>query len=277
VSDNNGVPVVIERPEPGIAVVRLNRPDRLNALTPAMVDSIVDALRGVGRDRGVRVVVLTGSGRAFCAGLDLSDFSAGGEEREGGAGPGSASPVTHFDGQERFAAMVRAVRSIDQPVIAAINGPVAGAGMGLALSADIRVCSESARFHVAAVKVGLSAGECGMSWHLPRLVGMSRAMEIFLTGRPVGSAEAERIGLVSRVIPDGAVVDAALELGRAISANSPFGVRMTKRVAWQNLEVGFEAALELENRTQILALMTEDSREAIEAFLAKRTAGFTGR
>ena len=146
-----------------------------------------------------------------------------------------------------------------------------------ALAADIRIAATSARFHVASVKIGLSGGECGISYHLPRHVGSARAFEILLTGRPFDATEADRIGLVTRVVPDAELLDAALELAAAIAENSPFSVWMTKKVMWQNLDATFDAALELENRTQILAVMTADAREAMHAFVEKRPPTFEGR
>lgn len=258
--------VRLDWPRVGIAVVTLNRPERLNALTPEVIDALLGALDAASTEPACRVVVLTGAGRGFCAGLDLT---AGTQE--------PPSVPEQYDGQEHFAAMPRAIRSLRQPVIAAVNGAAAGAGMALALAADIRVAAESAAFHIAAVKLGLSAGECGISYHLPRLIGAAKAWEYMLTGRPIRSAEAERFGLVARVVPDGEVVDAALELGTEISAHSPFSVRQTKQVMRQNVDHDFETALAVENRAQILAIGTADSREAIRAFAEKRPAVFTGR
>lgn len=259
--------VLVDRAHKGVAVLRLNRPDRLNALTLEMVSEVVSALEEAAGDPTIRAVVFTGAGRAFCAGFDIDAF---GDDPD-------VSPVAIFDAQERFAAMVRTIRTIDRPVVAAINGPAAGAGMSLALAADVRVCSQSAFLSVAALRLGLSSGECGMSWLLPRLVGLSRAMEILLTGRPVDADEADRIGLVSRVTEDADVLDAALELVRLMSIHSPFAIRMSKRLVWQNLENGFGTAIELENRTQILALMTEDSRAAVHAFRMKESPRYSGR
>ncbi len=213
--------------------------------------------------------MLTGAGRAFCAGLDLAGHVRGAMGR-------SRGPAERLRGQEAFAAMVRTIRAIPQPVVAAVNGAAAGAGMALALAADVRLAAVSARFHVAAVKIGLSAGECGISYHLPRHVGSSRAFEIMLTGRPVDAAEAERIGLVSRMVDDADLLDSALETAEAVCANSPFAVAMTKKIMWANLDAGFTPAIELENRTQILAAMTADSGEAMRAFVEKRQPVFTG-
>jgi enoyl-CoA hydratase len=262
-------PLLLSWPRENVALVTLNRPDRLNALTLDLVDGIRRTILDLGADPRCRAIVLTGSGRGFCAGLDIGGYLT--RDPSTMRGPGA-----RLNNQERFAGMVRAMREIRQPVIAAVNGPAAGGGFGLALGADVRVASESARFHVAAVKIGLSAGECGISYHLPRYVGAARAFEIFLTGRPIDAAEAERIGLVTRVVPDELVVDAALELADAICSNSPFSIWMTKKVMWANLDADFDAAIELENRTQILAALTADSQEAMRAFVEKRSPVFAG-
>lgn len=262
-------PVVLEWPRDGVALVTLNRPERLNALTPGVVERLVATLRKAGREKSCRAVVVTGRGRGFCAGMDI----AAGVERDAQMTRGSA---VRLDSQELFAAMPRTIRSLEQPVIAAVNGPAAGAGMAISLAADVRIAAASATFHIAAVKIGLSAGECGISYHLPRHIGTSRAFELMLTGRPIDAAEAERIGLVSRVVPDDEVVDAAIDVAAAIAANSPFAVRQTKAIMWANLDNSFHNAIELENRTQILAVMTEDSQEAMKAFTEKRTPVFSG-
>jgi enoyl-CoA hydratase len=185
VSDDES-PVLVDWLQPEIAVVRLNRPHRLNALTPDMVDLFDATLRDLSANVDCRVVVVvTGTGRGFCAGLDLGDMVEQDRIDE------SIGHVLRT--QERFAAIVRATRGLRQPVIAAVNGAAAGAGLALVLGCDIRLAAESAAFYVAAVKIGLSAGECGISYHLPRLVGSSRAFEIMLTGRPVRAEEALRI------------------------------------------------------------------------------------
>ena len=262
--------VVVSWPRPEVALVTLHRPDRLNALTLEMADTIRATFTELGRNAQCRVIVVTGAGRAFCAGLDIGGFVDSSEADASG-------PVARYDLQERFAGMTRAAHAAPQPVIAAVNGAAAGAGFALTLAADVRVASVSASFHVAAVKIGLSAGECGLSYHLPRYVGTARAFEIMLTGRPFDAAEADRIGLVTRVVPDGEVVEAALETAEAITANSPFAVTMTKKIMWSNLDATFDAAIELENRTQILSVLTHDSREAMQAFLDKRAPRYEGR
>jgi enoyl-CoA hydratase len=276
--DDSASPLVVTEPEPGITVLRLNRPERLNALSPELVAGISATLAALSTDQSVRAIVLTGTGRGFCAGLDLVGASQALQAASApGSGPAADGGVPgRLRGQEQFSDMVKAIRRARQPVIAAVNGPAAGAGMALALACDVRVASESAAFHVASVKLGLSAGECGISWHLPRQVGTARGFEILLTGRPVRSAEAAEIGLVSRVVPDGEALDAALEAARAIAANSPFAVWQTKQLMWANLELGFDAAIELENRTQILAVHTKDHAAAVAAFNEKRSPTFTG-
>lgn len=261
--------MLVSWPRDEVALVTLNRPRHLNALTLDMVDQIASTFQDLGRQPRCRAVVVTGAGRGFCSGLDIEHFLT----RTGNRQAGSSA---RLDSQERFAAMVRAVRATRPPVIAAVNGPVAGAGFGLALAADVRLASSSARFHVAAIKIGLSAGECGISYHLPRYVGTSRALEIMLTGRPVDAEEADRIGLVSRVVPDDQLMDASLATADAICTNSPFAVSMTKQVTWANLDASFEQAIALENRTQVLAVQTKDANEAMVAFTEKRPPLFTG-
>lgn len=254
-----------------MVVLTLDRPDRLNAMSHELVADLHAVLDEVGSDRSVRVVVLTGAGRGFCAGLDI---------REGAAVPGTEQLDRAESGlatQKHIAALVPRIRSLRQPVIAAVNGPAAGGGLALALACDVRLAAESARFNVAFVKLGLSGCDIGVSWLLPRLIGASAAFELMLTGRLIAASEALRVGLVSRVVPDGQVLDAALDVAEEIAANSPFGVRMTKEVMWSQLEVGsLQAGIDLENRTQLLCSTTGDMREAMAAFLEKRPARFGG-
>jgi enoyl-CoA hydratase len=180
--------------------------------------------------------------------------------------------------QQHIASLYTHMRSVRKPIIAAVNGAAAGGGLAFALASDIRVASQSAKFNVAFVKIGLSGCDVGVSYLLPRLIGASKAFEMMLTGCFVLADEAERIGLVSRVVPDGEVVDAALEIAGQITGNSPFGVWMTKEVMWSNLEAGsMQAAMDLENRTQILTTFTEDLAEAMLAFLEKRKPEFRNR
>ncbi len=163
-------------------------------------------------------------------------------------------------------------------MIAAVNGAAAGGGLALALASDVRIAAASARFNVAFVRIGLSGCDIGVSWLLPRLVGASRAFELLLTGRLIDAAEADHIGLVTRVVPDEDLLESALETARAICGNSPMGVRMTKEVMWSQLEIGsLQAGIDLENRTQILTSYTEDHDEASAAFRERRAPAFRDR
>ena len=256
---------LLERPEDGIALLRLNRPGQLNALTDQGVAEIGRLLDTLASDRAVRVLVITGAGRGFCAGFELGLAADA---------PGSAelgeTPAWMMR-QESFASLVTRLRGLRQPVIAAVNGPASGAGLGLALAAEIRVAARSALFNAAFVRVGMSGCDIGVSWLLPRSIGMSRAFEMMLTGRMVDAAEAERIGLVSETVDDDRLLPRAFEIARSIAAHSAFGVWMTKRGAWANVEAGsLQAAIELENRTQILARTTGELASAAKALLARR-------
>lgn len=255
----------------GIDLLTLERPDRLNAMSRELVSDLHDTLDDVAADRDCRVAILTGAGRGFCAGLDLKE--TGDLAAEVGGGPPAA-----MRGQQHIATLVTQLRAVPKPVIAAVNGPATGGGLALALACDIRIAAESARFNVAFIRVGLSGCDIGVSYLLPRLVGASRAFELMLTGRMIDAAEADRIGLVSKVAADRTVVDVAVETAELIRDNSPFGVWMTKEVMWTNLEAtSLQGAIDLENRTQLLASYTGDLREALAAFVEKRPPRFTGR
>lgn len=258
--------LLIEDSAEGVRTIRLNRPDRLNALTPDMVSGITEA---VAVDRTIRAIVITGVGRGFCAGVDI----AGAEERQKGRSNADA-----FAMQERFAGMVLAVARSGAPVMAAVNGPVAGAGFALTLSCDIRLASTTAKFIIGAPNIGLSAGECGITYFLPRIIGLGRAAEIMLTNRHVRAEEAHDIGLVTALTAPEELGDAVTQVVTAVTAYSPFGQRMTKQVYRSTIDApSLEAALEVENRTQILANGSEDAAEARRAFLEKRKPVWTGR
>ena len=264
-SDAANPGVRLEHPEAGIALLRLDRPDNLNALTDATVAEIGRLLDLVNADHAVRVLIVTGEGRGFCAGFDLGLAADA---------PGSAElgeTTAWMLRQEAFASLVTRLRALRQPVIAAVNGPANGAGLGLALASEIRIAGRSAQFNAAFVRVGMSSCDIGVSWLLPRSIGLSRAFDIMLTGRMVDAAEAERIGLVSELVDDARLLPRALEIARMIAANSAFGVWMTKRGTWANAEAGsLQAAIELENRSQILARTTGELTRAAEALIARR-------
>ncbi|MCP4607422.1 MAG: enoyl-CoA hydratase, partial [Planctomycetes bacterium] len=198
--------VIIDKPKEHITVITLNRPERLNAMSAELIGNICDAFRQVGADNDTRVVVITGAGKAFCSGLDLEDH---------GMVPGvdgMTLPQIGMRSIEHFAQPVPVMRDIPQPVIAAINGSAYGGGMCLALGADIRVAEKSTVFNATGIVNGLTSTELGASYLLPRLIGSSRAFDILLTGRTVDAVDAERIGLVSRILPDGQGLTTALEI-----------------------------------------------------------------
>jgi enoyl-CoA hydratase len=264
-------PVLLERPITGVRIIRLNRPQVLNALTREMVSDINAALDEAALDVECRIVILIGAGKGFCSGQDMAAANTRNTVSPSGV-------VEKMYWQEQFAGMVRRIRALPQPVIAAVNGVAVGAGMAMALAADIRISSPTARFMIGSVRIGLSAGESGISYHLPRLIGAGRAFEIELTGRSIDSAEALTLGLVTRIVEADDLMAAALEQAQAILANSPFSVAQTKKLMWASLDAGtLDEAIDLENRTQILCTMTEDYKEATAAFMAKRPPSFTGR
>jgi enoyl-CoA hydratase/carnithine racemase len=260
--------VLLESPADAVVQVTLNRPDRYNAMTVTMFDELESIAREIGDDRDVRLLILTGAGRAFCAGYDLDEA----EELP------SLGALGMLDRQERAARALSAMRGVPVPVIAAVNGPAAGGGLSLALTADIRLGSPSAKFNAAFVRIGLSAGDLGASWLLPRLIGPSAAAEIGFTGRMVEAEEAERLGLLNRVTGADDLIDQTMAMAKQICANSPGGIRISKRALQANMEVtSFAAALELENRGQALLTRCDDMTEALEAFKAKRAPNFSGR
>ena len=263
--------LLLDRPHPGVALLTLNRPHHLNALTSEMLASLYRTLETLGRDETCRVIVLTGAGRGFCAGDDLADY------RPPAWVPVDVGPIQSNMYQQKYVAqLVPRLRALPQPVIAAVNGPAAGAGYALALGADLRVAAESAVFVDAFVKIGASGAELGLSWLLQRIVGATRAAELVLTGRRVGGTEAARIGLVLESVPDGDVVPAALRLADSIITNTPFGTWMGKATLWSNLEIpSLEAAIDLEARTQMLALATQDAKEQLLAYRERRTPRYT--
>lgn len=257
--------IEMSRPHAGVVQVTMNRPDKLNAMTSTMVEDLHSALRTVSTDRTCRVVVLTGAGRGFCAGLDLNGYGdAPGFEWHGRVEKGLAV-------QKHIASLIPALRSLPQPVIAAVNGPAAGGGFALVLGSDIRIASEAARFNAAFIRIGLSACDIGTSWLLPRLVGAARAQELMLTGRIFDAQEASRIGLVTDVLPGEALLEAAYAKADEIMLNSPIGVSLTKEGMWSALEIpGLQAAIDLENRQQIMASFSSDAAEARAARAEKR-------
>jgi len=263
---------VIERTSPseGVVLLTLNRPSSLNSMTAELVQSLHEHICDIAVDPVARVVILTGAGRGFCAGLDLRGYGmAPHTEHLGRTQAG-------FAVQKHIAKLIPALRSLPQPVIAAVNGAAAGGGFALVLGSDIRLAARSAKFNAAFIRVGLSACDIGTSWLLPRIVGVARAQELMLTGRVFDADEAYRIGLVVDLLDDDTLMDAALAKAAEIMRNSPFGVALTKEGMWGALEIpALQNAIDIENRQQIMASATADHREAMTAFVERRPPLYT--
>jgi enoyl-CoA hydratase/carnithine racemase len=250
---------------PGVVQLTLSRPDKLNALTEPLVAQLHAHLRALAADLTCRVVVLTGAGRGFCAGLDLTGF---------GTVPGTEDlgrTQQTWATQRAIAALVQEIRRLPQPVIAAVNGPAAGGGLALVCASDIRIASSGAVFATSFIRIGVTGCDIGTSWLLPRLVGAARAHELMLTSRRFGAEEALRIGLVTDVGPATELserVDATLD---ALLAAPPMSLSLTKQGMWLALEIpSFDAMIEVENRQQILASATADAIEARAAYVGRR-------
>jgi enoyl-CoA hydratase/carnithine racemase len=260
------------RPRDGVLRIELNRPERLNAMTAGMVEGLHDALTEAERDPGCRVVVLTGAGRGFCAGLDLGGY---------GTPPGAPQEgEIHrtLRTQRHIATLMQRIRRLPQPVVAQVNGPAAGGGLALVLAADLRIAATEAVFAVSFLRVGFSGCDMGTSWVLPRLVGAGRAHELMMTARRFDAGEALRIGLLADAVP---AEELAARVGRAVDdllAMPPLSLSLTKQGMWLSLEVpSFDAAVELENRQQVLTSATADQQEAMAAFLERRPAAYDNR
>lgn len=250
--------LLVERPSDGVALVVINRPEAMNALSKALRARLHETLQALDADPDIRVMILTGAGeRAFSAGLDLKEL---GSDPEGMRAANATDPAEN---------PARAVLACRKPVIAAVNGVAYGGGFALALACDLRIAAPSARFCAQFIKIGLSGCDIGISYTLPRAVGSSRAFDLILTSRVVDADEALSMGLVSAVAVD--PVERALETAEVILGYSPFGVAMTKEVMWANLDASsIESAIHLENRTQILASTGGEVVEAATAFMEKR-------
>jgi len=247
----------------GVATVTLHRPDALNALTIPMKQALLAAFRRLERDRAVRAVILTGAGRAFCAGQDLR------ERLEPGAAP------LGVEVRERYNPIIRAMRGMPKPIVGAINGAAAGAGASLAMACDVRVASEAATFALAFGRVGL-VPDSGATWFLPRFVGAARASELALLNDPVGADDALRLGLVGRVVAADRLAAEAGEVAARLAAGAPRAIALTKRALNAAWDHDLEAALEYEAHLQDLAGRTKDHAEGMAAFMDKRPPRFSG-
>jgi len=257
--------VAVDDVAPHVKQITLNRPERLNALNFALTGELHDALDIVGADADCRVAVLTGAGRGFCAGLDLKDFGTP-------PGPGE-HPHAHagIGGQEFMANLTVHMRATPQVIVAAVNGPAYGGGLGIAAAADLRIAAESATFCSAFIRTGLTGTDIGVSYTLPRLLGAARAFDLIVTGRTIDATEAEHLGLVTRVVPDDALLDEAFALASQIASYTATGLRMTKEVMWANLDApNMAAAIALENRNQTIAGRDPEVQAYMDAYRAPR-------
>lgn len=253
--------VTVEERGESIRIVRLNRPERLNALSIELAVELDSVLAQIGEDNLARVVVLTGTDRAFCAGLDLKDY---------GIIPNIDHLSVHRISRRSmgvYSQITRRLRSIPQPVISAVNGPAYGGGLCVAMAADIRIASESAVFNATGIVNGLTSAEMGLGWILPRLIGAANSNDLLLTGRVVDAAEALRMGMVSRVFADNELLDSVIEIAEQMSKYSHYGLENTKESLWVEQEIAsLDAAIEFEDRNQLMAGFTNNLVEAIKAF-----------
>ena len=249
--------------EARVATITLNRPDALNALTVPMKLALLAAFRRVERDPGVRAVILTGAGRAFCAGQDLR------ERLQPDAAP------LGVEVRERYNPIIRAMRGLSKPIVGAINGVAAGAGASLAMACDIRIASEAASFALAFGRVGL-VRDSGATWFLPRLVGATRAAELALLGDPVSAADAVRLGLVGRVVPPAELGTEARSVAARLAAGAPRAIALTKRALNATWDRDLDAALDYEAELQDMAGRSKDHAEGLVAFMEKRPPRFAG-
>lgn len=271
----------IEEREDGISIITLNRPRRLNAINFVLIEEFLDYLDYLEKNFDIHVVILTGEGRAFSAGLDLKDMGTINGEALFKEDPTfrylkTKDPIkVSYMLQRRITQIMMKLRKIPQPVIAAVKGPAYGGGLALSLAADIRIAGESSIFCNAFIKIGVSGADCGSTYWLPRIIGFSDAAEIIYTGKDVNAEEAERIRLVSRVVPDNMLIDEALKIAQNMLKKSIFGLRLTKEALNLNIDApSLEAAIELENRTQNVAAQSLDSKSIGLAFLEKREPKF---
>lgn len=263
--------VLVDRPRPDVALVTLNRPERMNSMAFDVMVPLKDVLEELRYDNSVRVVVLTGAGRGFSSGAD---------HKSAGAVPhvaGLTRPTYALRSMEILDDVILALRRLHQPVIAAVNGAAIGGGLCLALACDVRVAAEGAYFRAAGINNGLTASELGLSYLLPRAIGSSRAFEIMLTGRDVDAQEAERIGLVSSVVAEDALLDACYSMADRMAAFSRPGIELTKRTLWSGLDAAsLEGHMQAEGLGQLFVrLLTANFEEAVAARAEKRPAVFT--
>jgi enoyl-CoA hydratase len=258
--------VEVDRSRPEVPVVLLNRPEHRNALSASLVSEAKAAFAALHRDRETAAIVLTGAGPGFCAGADLSGEHDPAPDTDG---RGQLGLVYRY--QEHLAELMLQVHECEKPVIAAVHGAAVGGGLALALACDLRVATPTATFGAVFIRVGLSSCDVGVSYFLPRIVGAGRAAELMLTGRHFSGEEAHAFGMLNDLVPEGEHVDAAVRLAEQIAEHSDYGIWMTKKGLWTNVDApSLRHAIELENRQQVLGTYTGNMTEAALAFREKR-------
>ena len=261
------MPDLLEAVENGVAWLTLNRPERLNALSPEMTGSLSETLQRLATDREVGAIVITGAGRGWCSGGDVKTMESRGRDQ---------SVEDRVEGLRRAHQLPLLMRNCPKVIIAAINGPVAGAGLGLALACDLRVAARSARFGTAFVRIGYS-GDYGGSWSLTRLVGTAKAREMYLLGDVIDGDEAARLGIVNKLVEDDKLRDEAMSLARRIADGPRIALGYMKKNLLAAETEPFQTVLELEAAHQARCGFTEDHKEAVAAFVEKRRPAFRGR
>jgi len=258
--------------EDEVATLTLNRPDKLNCLNAAILHEMSKAIGELNADDGVKALILTGEGRAFCSGADLAEQPYGTDKNQPGI-----SRAEHTTPFVSFGWVVKHIEDFTKPVIAAVNGIAAGGGLSLALAADIRIASENAAFSSIFVKRGL-VPDCGISYYLPRLVGVSKALELMWTGDKIDAGEAERIGMVNKVVPNDHLMKSANEFARVLAKGPSLAIEMIKRMAYTALKSdSVMTQMAVEDFMQQVCRESEDIREGVLGFLEKRPPNFKGR
>jgi enoyl-CoA hydratase/carnithine racemase len=253
-----------------VEILSLNRPDALNAVTPAMADELIAYFSGLHDRLSTRIVIFRGNGRAFCAGAELVSDAF--------AAPGPGRPQRQLDMQQRYSRIIRLMRSCPQPIVALIQGAACGAGFSLVLASDVRFATSGARMNAAYIRVGVGGCDMGSGYLLPRLVGLSIASELLLTGRFLDADRAKTVGLVSDVVPDDKLLETGLAFAAEMARASPMGLRLTKQTLNALIDApGIDAALMIEDRQQVMLLETGDHKEAVAAFKERRDPTYSDR
>jgi enoyl-CoA hydratase/carnithine racemase len=251
-----------------IEILSLDRPDALNAVTPAMADELITYFSGLHDRLSTRIVILRGNGRTFCAGAELGSDAF--------AAPGAGRPQRQLDMQQRYSRIIRLMRSCPQPIVALVHGAAGGAGFSLLLASDIRFAARGARMNAAYIRVGVGGCDMGSGYMLPRLIGLSVASELLLTGRFLDADRAKAVGLVSDVVPEDKLLETGLAFAAEMARTAPMGLRLTKQTLNALIDApGIDAALMIEDRQQVMLLETSDHQEAVAAFRERRDPSYS--